>query len=200
MGKANKANRIATSNLNNPTLREKRQSEQMKSLFEGKTITQVTGACQGSTLVLFYLDDGTRVRMTPEYEDYSIVSIEEVVGDIEDLIGTVKQARMACGSLLDAKEGRELWTFYRISTEKGLVTFRWCGASDGYYSVEVKVELDQVPLREVEVFNNGLRLFGKERQEALSYYKSENKLPDECYYFRQENILSPQDINWDLDD
>lgn len=195
MGKANKANRVAESS--SLSTREKRQSELMKSLLEGKTITQVTGACQGSDLVLFYLEDGTRVRMTPEHDDYSLVSIEEVVGDIEDLIGTVKQARMACGSLLDTKEGRELWTFYRISTEKGLVTFRWCGVSNGYYSVEVKVELDQVPVRSVVVFNKGISLSGKERQDALSYYKSEGSLPDECHYFMQENILSPQDINWD---
>jgi hypothetical protein len=72
------------------------------------------------------------------------VTLEDVCGDINDLIGTpllVAEERESC------KENRKppfeddsmKWTFYEFRTIKGSVTVRWFGASNGYYSVSVDI-------------------------------------------------------------
>ena len=64
------------------------------------------------------------------------VYIEDICGDLDDLIGTpillaekVTESNDCCS---------QLWTFYKLSTIKGSVTIRWCGETDSYYySIEV---------------------------------------------------------------
>ena len=67
-------------------------------------------------------------------------SIEDIVGNIEDLKGS---------PILMAEEVSEddpnacdlgMWTFYKLATIKGYVTIRWYGTSNGYYSVSVNFE------------------------------------------------------------
>ncbi len=63
------------------------------------------------------------------------VHIEEIVGDLSDLVGS---------PILQAEEVTEFgdspggtWTFYKFATIKGSVTVRWFGQSNGYYSESV---------------------------------------------------------------
>ena len=67
------------------------------------------------------------------------VSVEEVIGDLDDLISTpIIMAEERTQSDTDANESGT-WTFYEFRTIKGSVTIWWYGSSNGYYSEEVTI-------------------------------------------------------------
>lgn len=79
------------------------------------------------------------------------VNIEDVEGDINDLIGSpivvaesVDEAIQQAINLiipLPEKSGEcEQWTFYRLATAKGWGIIRGYGDSNGYYSTDVSFE------------------------------------------------------------
>jgi hypothetical protein len=75
------------------------------------------------------------------------VCIEDINGDLDDLIGTpVLQAEERISSENpedftknnpDEYQDSFTWTFYHLATIKGYVTIRWYGESNGYYSENV---------------------------------------------------------------
>ena len=68
------------------------------------------------------------------------VYIESVVGDLKDLIGTeILVAEEVTESGYDDDFESWTWTFYKLDTNKGGVTIRWNGYSNGYYSESVSV-------------------------------------------------------------
>ncbi len=68
------------------------------------------------------------------------VYLEDVVGDLSDLENSqIVRAEKTTSDIEETDYGIKRWTFYNISTVKGSVTLRWCGSSNGYYSVEVGV-------------------------------------------------------------
>ena len=77
------------------------------------------------------------------------VYLEEIIGDIDDLIGhTVVMAEETCSN--DEVVGSSCyqgesftWTYYRMATERGLVVLRFFGSSNGYYSESVSVSVRQ---------------------------------------------------------
>lgn len=73
------------------------------------------------------------------------VSIEDICGDVDDLVGSPLLTAEEVSSdefAADAPEHYEsyTWTFYRFATAKGSVTVRWLGESNGYYSEGVDYE------------------------------------------------------------
>ena len=68
------------------------------------------------------------------------VTIDEVIGDYEDLLHTPILSAEEISNSDDSPRGHNYshtWTFYKLSTIKGSVTIRWYGESSGYYSEEV---------------------------------------------------------------
>jgi hypothetical protein len=75
------------------------------------------------------------------------VEIDDICGDLNDLIGTpILFAECVGNPDYEPSEEEDerrsnhdsyTWTFYKFSTIKGSVTVRWCGSSNGYYSEEV---------------------------------------------------------------
>ncbi len=107
----------------------------------------------GKTLTRVYVDRSNDVITFEADKEYQLqhpqdccerVVIEEVVGDIADLIHSPILFAEESSNSDDPppQEDRAYgdtytWTFYRIGTIKGTVVFRWFGESNGYYSEEV---------------------------------------------------------------
>jgi hypothetical protein len=111
------------------------------SELEGKVIIEVTDMEQGSSEVVFRCSDGSRYRMYHDQDCCENVSVEDVCGDVDDIMNTMIISAQEVVNPEDAEdrpdEDSYTWTFYNISTLKGYLTLRWYGSSNGYYSESV---------------------------------------------------------------
>ena len=121
-----------------------------KGKFEdlvGCTITSIDGLTGGSGHVVLTLSDGRTADMWHRQDCCESVEIEDICGDVEDLIGSpivmaeeVESNEPPAGLARDDggwHRESETWTFYKLATAKGYVTIRWYGTSNGYYSESV---------------------------------------------------------------
>jgi len=107
----------------------------------GKTLIKVEGLNNGSHVVTFLCGDGSTYRMEHMQDCCESVSLEEIVGDVADIIGTpILKAEGSANNDNPLSEYTEshTWTFYRLVTNKGTVVLRWYGESNGYYSEGVE--------------------------------------------------------------
>ena len=108
----------------------------------GKTLTAVEGAANESERIVFR-NDAETYTMLHERDSCESEMVEDVVGDVTDLIGApivaACEERRSKGSPGDDCEGFCRWTFYRVATIKGAVTICWFGSSSGYYPESVLV-------------------------------------------------------------
>ena len=110
----------------------------------GRTLYKVTE--DGDELRL-YLSDTNYVRFYHSQSCCESVYIEDICGDLQDLVGApLVEAEEVSDELYEAEHTPEYsesytWTFYRFRTRKGSVTVRWFGSSNGYYSESVDVEV-----------------------------------------------------------
>lgn len=103
----------------------------------GKTLTAIEN--RGDEII-FACSDGTSYRQYHQQDCCEGVSVEDIVGDLDDLIGEpILDASARSQDDPDASESGT-WTFYHISTRKSSVTIRWYGSSNGYYSEGVDFE------------------------------------------------------------
>lgn len=105
----------------------------------GRIIEKIEGAVEESEEILFTMENGDVFRMYHEQDCCESVLVEDVGGNIEDLIGTpILKAEEV------TNEGERDWgdtcTWYHFATIKGYVTIRWFGESNGYYSERVNCE------------------------------------------------------------
>lgn len=107
----------------------------------GKTILDIRGLKKGSDEVVFVCSDGSKYKMYHEQDCCECVDIDDVIGDVEDLIGTeiiiAEENSNSEGNPKDKYDYSFTWTFYKLATKKGYVDIRWYGTSNGYYSEEV---------------------------------------------------------------
>jgi hypothetical protein len=93
--------------------------------------------------IIFTSETGRIWRMYHDQDCCESVMIEDIVGELSDLVGA--PITMAEEVSNDLPEGWEepkyiesyTWTFYKFATIKGYVTIRWFGESNGYYSETV---------------------------------------------------------------
>ena len=114
----------------------------MISKMVGLTFSKVEE--YGDEELRFYLSEDDYFVFYHSQSCCERVYIEDICGDLEDLVGVpLLQAEE-----VDSDNDRPLseyhesytWTFYKFATIKGYVTVRWYGHSNGYYSEHVSCE------------------------------------------------------------
>ena len=110
----------------------------------GKTIKAVEGLKNYSDKVVITLDDDSTLSLFHYQDCCEDVSLEDWGGaEASDLIGGQVVLFEKCTQDGDPNHyGVQQYTFYKLNTTKGDITMRWCGESNGYYSVEVSTELE----------------------------------------------------------
>lgn len=108
----------------------------------GKTFSNVV---KDKDTQIFFVTNKTIYKMFHDQDCCEEVLIEDVCGDLDDLIGS---EILVAEETIDEKNQNsydcETFTFYHLRTMKGTVTIRWHGESNGYYS-------ERVDLHKVEV-------------------------------------------------
>jgi hypothetical protein len=110
----------------------------------GKTLTAIEGKVGGEQIT-FTDYDGNQYDMFHIPECCEVVQVEDISGDLQDLIGApIVRAEESQSCIWPEGVAKPVWmdesftwTFYRIATAKGLVVIRWYGSSNGWYSESV---------------------------------------------------------------
>ena len=122
----------------------------------GKTLTAVVKN-EANDEIIFTVDDGTEYKMYHRQDCCESVSIDDINGDLNDLVGSPilvaeeNSSSKPTPEQIVEKEKKKLeegddyyeyedsftWTFYKLATIKGYVDIRWYGSSNGYYSESV---------------------------------------------------------------
>lgn len=106
------------------------------NVLEGQTLKDIkVSKVSDEDIIKFITIRGIEYIMYHQYDCCESVTIEDINGDLNDLIGV---------PILNSREDKDVddatWTFYNISTIKGHVNIRWYGTSNGNYSEEVIFE------------------------------------------------------------
>lgn len=115
-------------------------------MIQGKTFFKIN---KEDDRIEFYCTDGHVYIMDHHQDCCETVTIDDIIGDLDDLIGTPilkyeevtsdgKDQSLPSGIYEISKDDESsTWTFYRFATIRGYVTIRWYGYSNGYYSESV---------------------------------------------------------------
>jgi len=118
-------------------------SEKFENL-KGKTLSKVENF--DNEKLVFTTIEGEVYELSHEQECCESVLIEDICGDLDDLIGepllVVEEVKNGQNINLEGTEDFDewmsfTWTFYKMDTRKGGVTIRFFGESNGCYSETV---------------------------------------------------------------
>ena len=129
------------------------------SELKGLTFASVEGKIGGYE-IKFTTDDGRKFVMYHDQDCCEDVSVEDITGDLQDLVGSpillAEEVTYKNEDPEAVKDSPEInseyseyrssftWTFYKLATIKGYVDIRWYGESNGYYSEYVSlIELNK---------------------------------------------------------
>ncbi len=112
-------------------------------------ITNILGMVESSTEIIIELEasDGSvsNIKFYHEQDCCESVWVDQVDNNVERHIGAYIYAireKVSCDEEENEDEYSDdsnTWTFYDIETSKGRLSFRWHGASNGYYSESVDI-------------------------------------------------------------
>ena len=110
--------------------------------LKGQTLTAIEN--HGNEEMVFTLANGEQYRLYHSQDCCESVTIDDICGDLDDLIGSpillaeeVSDRENPAGVEVPEYQDSFTWTFYKLSTNRGSVTIRWYGESNGYYSESV---------------------------------------------------------------
>lgn len=108
------------------------------SALIGKTLLKIEQSKEKDRLT-FVCADGKQFAMYHSQDCCESVVVDDIVGDIKDIIGWPILSAEETSNHGEGGEGGESWTytFYHIRTFIGTVTIKWLGSSNGYYSESV---------------------------------------------------------------
>ena len=117
--------------------------------FLGRTISaiEVRRSDEDDHEILFAFADVEVYKMCHLQDCCESVEVEDICGDLEDLIGEPLTEAEEVTSEDETPEDLPepvhddsfTWTFYKLGTKKGGVTIRWFGSLNGYYSEDVDI-------------------------------------------------------------
>lgn len=130
-------------------------------ILKGKILTTVE-VNNNNDEILFTTDTGEQYKMYHQQDCCEGVSIEDINGDLQNLIGSpITLAEESTNNEPKTEiihEGTKdeyrytdesaTWTFYKLATVKGYVDIRWYGTSNGYYSESVDIAWINEPTKE----------------------------------------------------
>lgn len=106
----------------------------------GEVMTEVTAS---SDEMVFKGSSGKTFTFLHYQDCCEHVSIEDVCGDLNDLVGSPLLIAEEVDNVDEPQSSSckeyesGTWTFYKFATINGSVTVRWLGVSNGYYSESV---------------------------------------------------------------
>lgn len=142
--------------------------------FIGKTIQEIHVSDKKEPMtIMFIMSDEKILAMEHAQDCCEYVYLADVVGDMQDIVGlplvmaevvTYDDGDEDMPPLPSSGDGMNRWTYYKFATQRGYVTLRWYGTSNGYYSVGVDIYEATRPTN----FDN---MYG------VNIYKAANQLP-----------------------
>jgi len=104
--------------------------EMIGKVYHTVSVDSLTSPCD-----LTFRGYNHKVLFYHEQDCCETVTITQIDGDIKALVGSpIKMAEVVTN---ESRSDCQTWTFLKLATDKGYVTVRWLGESNGYSSERI---------------------------------------------------------------